>query len=166
MALQHNTKACVVQVYLTHINNKCFGLFCFAVYPLTSEGVCEFFVTPDEVLEQTPVGLDQFTPLRLSCQQLPILPTFCNRQLALCILNLAIQEQVERMFQTDLEDIKFKMPTHRETQDQTVLQHRGKQSRDVYTVQSGLLSYIPLGNASLLNVSSVHRCCYSLPSLS
>lgn len=126
------------------------------MYWLTITGVCVLFVTPDEIIQQTPVGMDQFSPLILSRWLFAIPPTLSNRQLTLCILDLTMEQQVKWMFQADLE-------VQRE-QLWTMLQQWSKINMKI--VQWALLADIPAGNVSLLNVSFVRRCCCNLPSLS
>lgn len=72
--------------------------------PLTCAGCSGFLVTPDEIIQEATIGLDQPNPLGLTGRQLAIPPALSDGQLTLGILKLPIDQEMERVLQTDLQD--------------------------------------------------------------
>lgn len=82
--------------------SKCKG--CWCRHHLTRFGEGALFVTPDDIIQQTPVGLSEFSSLFLSSWRVPVPPALNNRQLTLCIHHVAMKQEVKGVFQTDLEE--------------------------------------------------------------
>lgn len=78
-------------------------LGCYAARCLTAARACGLFVTPDDIIQQAPVRLDQFNILNLSCCLFPVPPTLSASKMPLCIFNLLVEQEVEGMFQRNLE---------------------------------------------------------------
>lgn len=96
-----NLRISTIPMSLKPMKNGYLGV---ARCPLTCAGCSGFLVTPDEVIQDATIGLDQPNPLGLTGWLLAIPPALSDGQLKLGILKLPIDQEMERVLQTDLQD--------------------------------------------------------------